>query len=177
MIATVVYDAHVCGPSVCADEAVETGGAGPKMDSSGIQLCERCSTRLCRAKGMKYKCGPGLMCQKCHDKEYPHSRRAATGKRPASPVSDTTPGAEPKRVRRTQSDPGEPSNLTRKRTRAEPPTTTIPAVKKTRARAPAVDPSLLLDQTHAQRLALLAAVATDAAHCVVPNASAVVFDT
>jgi hypothetical protein len=84
--------------------------------------------------------------------------------------------AEFKRVRRTQSDPGEPLNLTRKRTRAQPPPT-VPLVKRTRARTPAVDPSLLLDQAHAQRLALLAAVATDAAHCVIPTASAVVFDT
>ena len=125
---------------------------------------------------MKYKYGPGLMCQTCHDQKHPHSRRAATCKRPANSVSDAAPGAESKRVRRTQSDPGEPSNLTRKRTRAQPPTT-VPAVKRTRLRSPAVDPSFLLDQTHAQRLALLAAVATDAAHCVIPNASAVVFDT
>jgi hypothetical protein len=123
---------------------------------------------------MKYKCGPGLMCHKCYDKG--HQTAAVKRSLEASSDADTAVPA-PKRVRRTQSDPGEPINLTHKRTRAGPPVA-VPS-KKTRVRPPAVNSSTLLDQTHAQRLALLAAVATesDAAHCVIPNASAVVFDT
>ena len=127
-------------------------------------------------KGMKYKYGPGLMCHACYNKEHPRSKPDTASKRPASAAAVAADLPTPKRVRRTQSDPGEPSNLTRKRTRAQPPIT-VPAVKRTRLRSPAVDPSFLLDQTHAQRLALLAAVATDAAHCVIPNASAVVSGT
>ena len=127
-------------------------------------------------KGMKYKCGPGLMCQSCYNEEYPRSKPEAARKRPASAADPEPIAPTVKRVRRTQSDPGEPINLTRKRTRAEPPTTVLPA-RKTRVRALTVNPSLQLDKAHAQPLALLAAVATDAAHCVIPNASAVVFDT
>lgn len=94
------------------------------------------------------------MCHKCYDKEHPPSVRVAPGKR--SSTADAPPTPTPKRPRRTQSDPGEPLNLARKRTRAQP-STTVPAVKKTRVHTPAVDPSLLLDLAHAARLALLAA--------------------
>jgi hypothetical protein len=166
-----VYDAHMCGPSVCAAMVtVPACTASPRMDGRH-QLCERCPRRLSQVKGKPYYCPPGLMCHKCYNKE--HACQAAS-KRPAGADAEAAAPA-PKRVRRTQSDPGEAISLTRKRTRAQPPHTE-PTVKKTRVRTPAVDPSLLLDQSHARRLALLAAVATDAAHCV-PNASAVVFDT
>ena len=100
------YDAHVCGPSVCAGEAVVCAGPGPKRDVHGKQLCEHCSARLCRTKGMKYKCGPGLMCQKCYNEEHPRSKPEAARKRPASAAEPVAPTV--KRVRRTQSDPGEP---------------------------------------------------------------------
>ena len=141
------------------------------MDASGTnQLCEQCSKRLSKVKGKQYSCPPGLMCHVCYNKERV---RQAASKRPASADADAAAPA-PKRVRRTQSDPSEPISLTRKRTRAQPPAG-APS-KKTRVRTSSVDPSLLLDQAHARRLALRAAVATDAAHCV-SNASAVVFDT
>lgn len=105
-----------------------------------------------RKKG-KLHCYPshdslGRQCHPCYKKGW----LAEQGARPA--VADAAPPA--KRVRRTQSDPGETVNLTRKRTRAQPPTN-VPAPKKTRVHTPAVDLSLLLDQTHARRLALLAA--------------------
>ena len=132
------------------------GGAGPKQDSSGSQLCERCEQRLNRVKGTKYKYGPGLMCHACYNKEHPRSKPDTASKRPASAAALAANLPTPKRVRRTQSDPGEPSNLTRKRTRAQPPST-VPAPKKTRVQPPPVDPSLLLDQAHAERLARLAA--------------------
>ena len=155
---------------MCADEAVvPVGTAGPKVDGKH-QLCEVCETRLNRTKGTKYKYGPGLMCHVCYNKKRAEQ---AASKRPAGADAEAAATAL-KRVRRTQSDPGELINLTRKRTRAEP-MVAVPT-KKTRVRTPAVDPSPLLDQSHAQRLALLAAVASDAAHCVL-NASAVVFDT
>ena len=166
-----ICDAPTRGLSVCAENSLANGGCQPRHNAYGQQLCEVCETRLYRTKGMKYKCGPGLMCHKCYDK----SHQAAATKRPLVASSDTKPAPAPKRVRRTQSDPGEATSLTRKRTRAQPPATE-PEVEKTCARAPTVDPSLQLDQAHAQRLALLAAVAADAAHCV-SNASAVVFDT
>lgn len=155
----VVYDVHLCVPSVCVGETVVGAGPGPKKDIHGKQLCERCSRRLSRSKGMKYKCGPGLICQKCHDHEHPRRRPRTTNKRPASPALDDVDAAvEPKRVRRTQSDPGERTNPTRKRIRAEPPA--AGPLKKTCGLPTAVD------QSHAHRLALLAAVAIDAAHSV-----------
>ena len=165
-----VYDACVCAPSVCADEAVATGGCQPMHNAYGQQLCEVCETRLNRTKGKPYSCPPGLMCHVCYNKKCV---RQAASKRTASANAETA-ALTPKRVRRTQSDPGEPIIFTRTRIRAEPPA--AEPSKKTRVRTSAVDPSLLLDQTHVQRLALLAAVATDAAlsHCV-SNASAVVF--
>jgi hypothetical protein len=150
----VVSHAPVCVSSVCADTSRGHAGAAVVRYQGRHQLCQRCPRRLEKVKGMKYKCGPGLMCQKCYDEDHPRKRRAARPKRPASTAAPPTPA--PKRVRRTQSDPGEPINLTRKRTRAHP-TTTKPPVKKTRVQSPPVDPSLLLDQAHAERLALLAA--------------------
>ena len=99
------------------------------------------------------------MCHKCYNKEQSPKVRVAPRKR--SSTAEAPPTPTPKRVRRTHSDPGEPANLARKRTRAQPPTT-VPAAKKTRVYTPAVDPSLLLDLAHAARLALLAAERTDA---------------
>jgi hypothetical protein len=158
LIKVAVYDALVCVLSVCAGEAVVCGGPDPRRDDHGKQLCEVCKRRLCRTKGKKYTHPPGLICQRCHNQEHPSRPRAATSKRPSSTVEPSTP----KRVRRTLSDPGEPANLTRKRTRAQPPTTR-PAVKKTRVHPPPVDPSLLLERAHTQRLALLASEQTAAA--------------
>ena len=172
MIATVVYDAHMSGPSVCADTSGGQAGTSVVRFQGRHQLCQRCPRRLDKVKGMKYKCGPGLMCQLC----YNHRQASAAASKRLADIDSQAEAPSPKRVRRTQSDPGEPVNLTRKRIRTEPPTI-VPAVKKKRARTPAVEPSLLLDHAHARRLALLADVATDAAHCVIPNASAVVFDT
>ena len=141
----------MCGLFVCARDMVVTAGPGPKRDAHGKKLCEVCEHRLNRIKGMKYKCKPGLMCHKCYDKEHPFSRRVTTTKRPTSTVAPPTP----KRVRRIQSDPGKPVNLTRKRTRAQPPTIST-ATKRTHVHTPVVDASLLLNQAHAQRLALIA---------------------
>jgi hypothetical protein len=64
--------------------------------------------------------------------------------------------SRPSRQRRASSDPGEPLNLTRLRTRAPRPTTISP-IKKSRLQSTSVDASLLLDQTHGRRLALLTA--------------------
>ena len=121
-----------------------TAGPGPKRDAHGKHLCEVCEQRLNRIKGMKYKCKPGLMCHKCYNKDHPFSRRVTTTKRPTSTVAPPTP----KRVRRIQSDPGKPVNLTRKRTRAQS-SITMPTAKRTHVHTPAVDASLLLDQAHA----------------------------
>ena len=155
--ATMVYDAHVCGLSVCAERPQLQADAQPLYDAHRNQLCELCKRILSRIKGNPHlyppKVGPGLQCHPCYKKGW-------LAKQAARPVStDAAPPA--KRARRTQSDPGEPTNLTRKRIRAQPPTT-VPAPKKTRVHTPAVDPSLLLDQQHAQRLALLAAEKIDA---------------
>ena len=172
LLAASVYDAHMCVLSLRATGACAIACA--RQDGTGNQLCERCPIRIrnARKKGKLYSCPPGLMCHKCYDKNH----QPAASKRPHVASSDADVAVPaPKRVRRTQSDPGELINITRKRTRAEHPTT-VPS-KKTRVRTSAVDSNLLLDQTHVQRLALLAAVATNAAlsHCV-SNASAVVFD-
>ena len=126
-------------------------GPGPKRDAHGKQLCEVCEQRLNRIKGMKYKWDPGLMCQRCRNQKHPFSKRATTTKRPTSTVAPPTP----KRVRRIQSDPGKPVNLTRKRTRAQS-SITMPTAKRTHVHTPVVDASLLLNQAHAHRLALIA---------------------
>ena len=93
------------------------------------------------------------MCHDCYDKEHPDRPRKAPLKRPASIVELQTV----KRVRRTQSDPGELISLTRKRVRAQPPPT-VPAPKKIPVMHPCCQSLRSFSiKTHAQRLALLAA--------------------
>jgi hypothetical protein len=143
-----VYHALVCVLSVDATDASGQVRTPSAKYSGRHQLCEGCNRRLSEMKGKKYSCPPGLMCHDCYNKEHPSARN----KRPASAMEPPTP----KRPRRTQSDPGEPASLARKRIQAQPPPT-VRAPKKTRMYTPAVDPSLLLDQAHTQRLALMAA--------------------
>lgn len=97
-----VYDTLLCAVSLDADPSVETRGAGPKKDTSGIQLCERCDTRLCMAKGKKYACPPGQMCHGCYNKQHLQRKRKLQAELEEPVAAYSTP----KRIRRTQSDPG-----------------------------------------------------------------------
>jgi hypothetical protein len=73
----------------------------------------------------------------------------------AAAASASSAVGRPSRKRqRAESDPGQPLNLARLRTRAPRPTIISP-VKKARVQVTPVETSLLLDQTHARRMALL----------------------
>ena len=143
-------------------------GAVSRVDSDGQRACEHCGTRLSRCKGKQYKSGPGHICQRCHNAEY----QGASSE--AAPATASPAAPHPSRKRRAASDPGEPLNLARLRTRASRPST-IPPVKKARVKATPVDISLLLDQTHARRMALIAAEENRAVHGPSSNGSAVVW--
>jgi len=164
-----VYYSPKCIYSFCLVNLVETGGATPKRDSSGIQLCECCERRLCRTKGNPHTCKSGLQCHPCYLRAY----RAPLSKRPVSiAVEEVAP--ESKRIRRTVSDPGEPSNLAHRRIRALSFTHSY-LTKKMRVKSPAVNVSL--DELHARRLLLIRAdTGKSDAHGVVSNTSAVVFE-
>jgi hypothetical protein len=41
-------------------------GAGPRKDTDGQPVCERCGTRWTRCKGKLYKHGAGKMCSNCY---------------------------------------------------------------------------------------------------------------
>jgi hypothetical protein len=93
----------------------------------------------------------------------------------SAPASATIT-ASPRKRRRTESDPGQPTNLSRLRTRAPRPAI-IPPAKKARVKADSVDILALLDQTHARRMALIEAeeAATHATPPSVVNASALLW--
>jgi len=169
-----VYYTLVCVLSVWAGDLVVQAGAGPKFDAHRNQLCEVCERRLCRVKGKQYSHPPGLQCHPCY--------RQVQRSTPPTSSSDTKLVPQSKRVHReTKSDPGEPINLTHKRTRAHPPPTilvtkkmpvkttpinrkririppptTTSTTKKKAIRDP-VDLSILLDDLHARRLQLIEA--------------------
>lgn len=155
----VVYDGPVCTLCPCAEKSTAISCAGES--GADEQKCATCPMRLRDAKKLgklHHHPGhgdPGRQCNRCYQKAL----KGHPSKRPstATPAAASTA----KRPRRTHSDPGEPVNLTRKRTRAHPPTVT-PAAKKPRLHTPAVDPTLLLDQAHAARLTLIAAEAIGA---------------
>ena len=154
----VLIDAPVCGAYCCAGAPLVQTCAQPRTDGRRNQLCEKCGVRLSTVKHHR-PYGPGRACHpQCK------SQRCAVDDA-ARPAVAAAPAADPRpsRKRRAASDPGEPLNLTRLRTRAPRPAT-IPPVKKARVKATAVDISLLLDQTHARRMALIAAAENRAAH-------------
>lgn len=145
-----LIDAPVCGAYCCAGAPWGGEGLSPRRNVAGKQLCETCGTRLDKVKHT-HPHGPG---RACHPRCKPSKHAVDDAARPAvaaAPAADPRPS----RKRRAASDPGEPLNLTRLCTR-EPPPTSIPPVKKTRVQSAPVDISLLLDQTHARRLALIA---------------------
>jgi hypothetical protein len=152
-----LIDAHVCGAYCCAGAPRVCAGPSARVDSVGKPACELCGRRLSKVKHHRAH-GPGRI---CNPRCKPIKRAVDDAARSAVPAAPAA-GSRPSR-KRAASDPGEPLNLTRLRTRAPRPAT-IPPVKKTRVQSTPVDISLLLDQTHARRMALLAAEENRGAH-------------
>ncbi len=137
-------------------------GLQPRRDSFGYQLCELCSARLNRVKHHRAH-GVGRACHpRC--KQRPEEVDAAA-------VIDVAAEARPSKKRRAASDPGEPLNLTRLRTRAPPVDSSSPPPTKASSSIPD-DVSSLLDQAHERRIDLLAAEANGSAASATPAASA-----
>ena len=162
-----LIDAPMCGAYCCAGAPRVCMGPSARVDSVGKLVCELCGRRLSKVKHHR-PCGVGRACApRCK----PRERAVDDAARPA--VAAPVAGPHQSRKRRATSDPGEPLNLTRLRTRAPRPAT-IPTVKKARVQPTPVDATLLLDQAHARRLALIAAEENRGAHGT-SNASAVVW--
>ena len=157
----------MCGAYCCAGAPQPFSATTARRTSSGEPACENCGRQLSKVKHHR-PCGVGRACApRCKPLGAPIDGAA----RPA--VAAPAAGPRPSRKRRATSDPGEPLNLTRLRTRAPRPAT-IPTVKKARVQSTPVDATLLLDQAHARRLALIAAEENRGAHGT-SNASAVVW--
>lgn len=161
----------MCGAYWCAGAPPALSCIQQRVDVYGQPLCELCGRRLRTVKHHRAH-GPGRACTpRC--KLMKHAVDDAA--RPAAAAVSAVP--RPSCKRRAESDPGEPLNLARLRTRAAPPpppATTIPPTKKGRVQTTPVDAALLLDQAHARRLALLAAEENRTAHGP-SNGSAVVW--
>jgi hypothetical protein len=149
VILTVVYHPWGYDMLPSAGGSMETVGAHPRKDASGIQLCERCPARLCRTKGMKYQWPPGLICQVCYDKVHPRKKRMERPV-PPEPATSSPEPPKPKRQRRVHSDPGERDSLPQS-------TAAPPAVKKMPVHKRVIVPSHLLAEAHVKRVILLAA--------------------
>ena len=162
-----LIDAPMCGAYCCAGAPLAFSRAVARVDSAGRPACELCRRRLADVKHHR-PCGVGRACApRCKPLGAPIDGAA----RPA--VAAPAAGPHQSRKRRATSDPGEPLNLTRLRTRAPRPAT-IPTVKTARVQPTPVDATLLLDQAHTRRLALTAAEENLGSHCV-SNASAFVW--
>jgi hypothetical protein len=160
----------MCGAYCCAGAPPALSCTQQRVDVYGQPACELCGRRLRTVKHHR-PYGPGRACRS-HEEDPRRAVDDAAGPTVAA-VATEPAGPRPSRKRRAASDPGEPLNLTRLRTRAPRPAT-IPPVKKARVQSTPVDISLLLDQTHARRMALIAAEENRAAHGV-SNGSAVVW--
>jgi hypothetical protein len=157
--------AHLCilPPSMSCDahsfceyrrvgNCLVAAGPGPRRDTAGKPVCERCPVRLSRAKGKLHKHGAGYICTACFDKQ----RRGTSSTITALPV-----GTAQSRKRRATSDPGESpepaasSALTR---RIAAPKSAATRGKQYNTRR---DEHImrLLDETHARRLAAEATAA------------------
>lgn len=130
------------------------GTSEPRMDGKH-QLCEKCGERLSRVKHHRAH-GPGRACHpRCKLPE-----RTADGAADA-PAAATPP--PPSRKRRAQSDPGEPRTRTPSPRRTRPTTRRVtppkpaPAPKKQRTTRQEEIIMRLLDETHARRMAAMAA--------------------
>ena len=160
-------DAPVYCTCCCVGAPRATLGATARRDSDRQPVCELCGRRLSKVKHHR-PCGVGRACApRCK----PLGASIDGGARPA--VAAPAAGPHQSRKRRATSDPGEPLNLTRLRTRAPRPAT-IPTVKKARVQSTPIDATLLLDQAHARRLVLIAAEENRGAHGT-SNTSAVVW--
>ena len=127
----------------------------PRRDSAGKPICELCPRRLTEVKGKLYQHGAGRICQRCYNKQRPAT--AASG--PAAAASaPLTPSK-----RRADSDPGRPraACVTQRTTtrRISPPASPTRSEK----RMARLDAKIarLLEETHARRMASLAANAME----------------
>jgi hypothetical protein len=154
MLKLALINASVCVLYCCVDiPSVEV--RAPRMDASGRnQLCEKCGRRLAEVK-YTHPQYPG---DACHPRCKP--KKGAVHQSASPATSSISAVVAPRKRKRAVSDPGQPQNLSRLRTRAPRPVI-IPPIEKTRVKADTIDISSLLDQTHARRMALLEAEKTD----------------
>jgi hypothetical protein len=139
----------------CVDAPHASPCASSRRDSDGQLACEKCGRRLSTVKHHRaYGVG-----RACHPRCKDTSQALITTPAAAAPTSAPT-STTPRKRQRTSSDPGEPINLSRLRTRA-PRHAITPTIKKTSVKPDPVDISSLLDQTHARRMALIEAEKTD----------------
>jgi hypothetical protein len=166
---------------VCASLCVGAPGVvrgSSRMDASGLnQLCELCGRRLSKVKHHRAH-GPG---RACHPRCKP-TKGAAEGT--AAALAPITAAPKQSRKRRAVSDPGQPppALLARTRLRVRAPRPSPPDRKRLKQEKEAAAMALL-EQTHARRVAAMAAasaVTAAAASGSAPhsalNASAVVWE-
>lgn len=130
-------------------DALVVAVGSARMDESGLnQLCERCGERLNRVKHHR-PCGVG---RACHPRCKPKPGAAAN----PSPVAVPAAAPKPPRKRRADSDPGQPHERKAITRRVTPPRPLSPVAEKRTTRAD-TEATRLLDETHARRMAWLAA--------------------
>lgn len=151
----------------CKDVTVPDTSPAPRRTPDGHAACELCGRQLTKVKHHRSH-QPG---RACHPRCKP-SKRSIDNTLAVQP-----PAARP--IKRAKSDPGEQIAVAATRTlrhRIAAPKPPAPKPKPRIARS-AIDVSALLDQTHARRMALIAAEqqAQSAAATAVLNASSVVW--
>lgn len=160
-LSLVRYDAHVSCAHSCADVPLVPAGLLPRRDDFGYQLCELCPARLNRAKGKLHLHPPGKICQKCYDA----TRRPSSAAEAASTAQPSTP-APRSHKRKAGSDPGQQAmqqhhSCTRTITRRIlPPTPTQQTLPRSMRSTEKI--ARQLEETHARRVAAMAAAASSA---------------
>ncbi len=142
---------------LCVVLFLVSAGPVPRVDAAGKPACEKCGVRLSRVPhhrpyGVGRACAPQCRERKGSGNVINHTAAAAAAS------SGPPPSPPEKKKRHTHSDPGQstPLTLTRLRTRApKPPQTKRRKTKEERD----AEIYALLDQTHANRMAYLAAAA------------------
>ena len=140
--------------SLCVGAPLAFACAAPRVDSAGEPACELCGRRL-RTVKHQHKHGPGHACHpRCKEKKRPTEATAAQ--------SDAAATHKPKK-QRTASDPGEQQQRSRMQPntrRILPPTPiqqTLPRSMRSTEKI-----TRQLEETHARRMAAMAAQAASA---------------
>jgi len=142
---------------MCVIVARATVGASARRDSDDQPACELCGRRLSRVKhhrphGVGRACAPRCkVSRRLDDHTTPSAAQSSTPVQPAD--------GRQKRQRRIKSDPGQQPVITLNRLRVRAPKPIVPDRKNKQEEREAEIMSLL-DQTHARRMASLAAAAS-----------------